>query len=324
MIFLLLIPIIYSEDLCIYPSFYWRTNNLYSNQINWPSIQSNQLIQTENFTQCGVSWIDLYLLDLTLINQNNLLWLLLFQEYCSASLNLAKINLFLNNMSPEYELLNEKILTNLKNQIEQVNEYINKAFKLLDDYCIKMSDLNYQNNKNYLIDILNNINKINNGVILGYCDDIYFENNLVLDMYSIFQNTSFHDNGTFNDTLSYKPLYFNVSNLRNQFINGNWLLNLTVDKNFTLMLFLSLLLCCFVIVSIICCFYGKCMKIRRKPEDGTNTKCCLKCNLRSIYNICCCCCLFMIKRYKTNTYQIYNDKIIEIKEEDLLDDKKEQ
>lgn len=268
---LLLILGIYTKDPCVNPRFYWLNNNAFTNNNNWPLLDKNQFVLTENFTQCGVEWFDLYNIDITLIKDEKKIWLLLFQQYCSSSLNIAKLELFINNLTPEQELLNENMINNLKNQIVLLKEYLIKSFNLLDSYCDKMNDLNFLDAKIYTINLLQNLSIINNGILIGYCDNIYYPNNLLLDIYTLFYNTSFHDNSKYNQTefLTFKP--YNITELKDQFINGNWVTNIVFNKQSSLFLFLILMLAIFVIVSQTCWYYGNCIICRQKTQSEVKT-----------------------------------------------------
>lgn len=291
MIFLLLfVNLIESKEICIYPHFYWVNNNAFTNNNNWPLIETNQIIQTEIFTQCGVKWIDLFLKDITLVKQNNQLWLLLFQEYCQSSLNYIKIK---NNL--------DKLSQNQLNEIQNLDEYLIKALDILNRYCDKMADLNYFESKLYTINILKNLSIINDGKIIEYCNDIYFPSLLNFNMYSIFQNISFKDNSQFNETafINVKPLYFDFENKTKQFISGNWVMNIEINKNTALILFIIILLMCFALVSQTWLYFGKCFQIRKKNqsnhEDENNFSCCatfyvcLCLYSRKFTNFFCCC-----------------------------------
>jgi hypothetical protein len=297
------------KDPCVNPRFYWLNNNAFKNNNNWPLIDKNQFVLTENFTQCGVSWIDLYNIDITLIKEDKILWLLLFQEYCGSSLNIAKLQYFLNNLTPEQELLNENMIKILNNQISGIQEYIIKAYNILDSYCDKMADLNFLDSKIYTINILTNLSVVNNGVLIGYCDNIYYPDNLLLDIYTLFYNTTYHDNSKYNESefLSYKPQYYNTSELKDQFINGNWVIGFLVNKQSNLFLFLIVLLCVFVIVSQTCWYHGNCIICRSKSQNNGEVQTIHRCIkpdhwywvikgcLRQIF---CCLCDYTIKRRK--------------------------
>lgn len=300
---LLFINNIYTKDPCIYPRYYWINNNAYINDNNWPLIDKNQFVLTENFTQCGVPWIDLYNLDITLIEkEEKILWLLLFQQYCTSSLNIARIEYFLSRLTPEDELLNENIVKYLETQLIMIQEYIIKSVNLLDSYCDKMDDLNFLDAKIYTINILKNLSIVNNGILVGYCDNINYQNNLRLDIYNLFQNTSYIDNSTYNESLflSYRPINYNTSDIRDQFINGNWVINILINKKLALFLFLTLLLSIFVIFSQTCWYYGNCIKCRKNDNEVKTYPRCIQLNACywSIKGLFCCLCDVWKRRRK--------------------------
>lgn len=317
-VLLLFIICIYTKEPCVYPRFYWLNNNAFINNNNWPLIDKNQFVLTENFTQCGVSWIDLYNIDITLIKEEKILWLLLFQQYCSSSLNIAKIERFLSKLTPEEELLNENMIKKLKTQITILQESVVKSFNLLDSYCDKMDDLNFLDARIYTINILQNLSVINNGVLVGYCDNIYYPNNLRLDLYTIFQNTSYNDNSKYNETefLSFKPKYYNTTEIRDQFISGNWVVNILINKQLALFLFLTLLLSIFVIFSQTCWYYGNCIICRHRITNNNEvTSSSSRCRLNICYwsikgclnRIFCCLCDYSRRKRKNDDDENYDD-----------------
>src|SRR6185436_2046536 len=133
--------------------------------------------------------------------------------------------------------------------------------------------------KFYTIQILKNLSRINDGKIIEYCDDLYFPSQLNFNLYSIFQNISFKDNSKFNDTafINVNPLYFDYENKTKQYISGNWVMNIEINKNFALTLFIVLLLMCFALVSQTWLFFGQCFQIRKKHQfenDEQQVSCC--------------------------------------------------
>lgn len=314
LIFLFNNNIILSKDPCIYTQNYWLNNNYYLNQNSWPEIVQNQFIKTENYTQCGNTWIDLYNIDITLINkQKNILWLLLFQQYCTATLNNAKLQKFLDDNSKNPIFFDQYIINLIKDELDNLNENLVKSFSLLDQYCEKMSDLNFIETEEYTINILKNLSKINNGFIIGYCDDEYLDfnnnGNLRFDIYSLFQNNSYIDNSIFNYTTNLfpiKPLYPQILDYQNQFIAGNWVMNILIDKKFALILLILNLVLSFLLLVQIWWFYGNFIKIRRKPKDINNSEddkhpsnllinCYILCT--RIFK-CLCCCFYKYKLWK--------------------------
>lgn len=242
---------------CIYPQFYW-VNNL--SKSLWPKINENQTILTENLTICGTRWIDLMSIDVTLIDQENLSWLLLFHQYCIASLNRVIVNNFYERLNKTY--IESDIITFLQSQLLEIKQYIFISFDLLERYCDKMPEL--QNSQT--IDIMDRLYNFNSGTIIGYCSDIY--NNDSENIYKNINN-SLYQNNNFTGIISLILDYGNteLDSIQKQFIYLPFILNFIIDKEFALCLFILLLFMSLLIVIQNCFFYGGCIKFRKSRLD---------------------------------------------------------
>lgn len=273
---LILIPLISSDHLpCVYPSFYWINNNFYKNGVAWPSIEQNQFIKTENFTQCGVEWPDLLAIDFTLVKSENLLWLLLFQQYCISSLNNGILSNYINNMTPEQKLLNSEEIYMVLDELTKNQGYLLQSVSILDRYCNNMGDMNYDNTKEFTIELLSNISILNQGYIVGYCEDQYHPYIIPdLSIFSLFYNESYYDESTYNGTvnISLIPQYYgNLTDKMNQFIYNNWIINISIDKKFALIIVTLLVLMCFTMVLQLGFTFGPCYHYQNKQMSDNET-----------------------------------------------------
>jgi hypothetical protein len=260
---------VFSDEPCVYPSFYWRDNNAFSkSEDDWPLIEKNQFVKTENFTICQITWLDLYNLDISLIQEKNILWLLLFQSYCTSTLNYAKITDFLEGLTPEQKAFyDDKVFEMLDRELLLLNENMIKSFNLLDRNCEKMSDLNFFESKLMTISLIKNLSRINSGSIIGYCnDDVKKFENINLKIYTLFQNTSYHDLSEFNisNLLYLKPLYYDTNITQSQFIMNDWVINIEINKKTALTLFLLIISLVFIGIFQIWYFYGNCCRIKNR------------------------------------------------------------
>jgi len=269
MILLLLLFIIevLSNEPCVLPSFYWLTNNAFTNENDWPLIEKNQFVKTENFTLCEIGWLDLFALDISLIQEKNILWLLLFQSYCTSTLNKAKITNFLEGLTQdEKAFFSDDVFELLDNELNDLTENMIKSFNLLDRFCDRMADLNYYESKLMTISLIKNLSRINNGNILGFCTEKNSLKDVNLDIFTIFQNVSYKDKSDYNNTdLMYlKPLYHNTNNTQSQFIFDDWVVTIEINKKFALILFLCLITSIFLLITHIWYIHGNCCRIKNR------------------------------------------------------------
>jgi hypothetical protein len=338
MVLLLLFIIkVLSNEPCVFPSFYWLNNNAFTNENDWPLIEKNQFVKTENFTLCDISWLDLFKIDITIIAEKNILWLLLFQSYCGSVLNQAKITNFLEGLTQsEKAFLSDDVLEFVENEINSLNENIIKAYNLLDKFCERMSDLNYYESKLITISLVKNLSRINNGYVFGFCSDKNPVKDINLDIFTIFQNVTYKDKSEFNnsDLLNLKPLYYNITATQNQFIYDDWVVNIEINKKFALTLILFLITAVFLIIVSTWYHYGNCLRIKnrlsltysneeREISSNTEPSCHRKC-FGFCFRICGCfqggwlnkCCNNLFKKKKAN---IDDDNFIILEEIEKID-----
>jgi cbb3-type cytochrome oxidase subunit 3 len=184
------------------------------------------------------------------------------------------------------------------------------------------------------ISLLKNLSRINSGSIIGYCnDDVKKFENINLKMFTLFQNSSYHDLSEFNisNLLYLKPLYYDTNLTQSQFIVNDWVINIEINKKTALTLFLIIISLIFIGIFQIWYFYGNCCRIKQRfslmkkandeekfvnNESSYGRKCCgifLKC-------ISCCGGLYtMFKKKKKKIDDDDDDNIIKLDDFTQLD-----
>jgi hypothetical protein len=208
-----------------------------------------------------------------------LLWLLLFHQFCTASLNRAYIINFIDNIPRNDSVLNIEIIQFLQKEMDILHENIIMAFEILDSHCNKMADINLLNTKTLTISIISKLKSINSGGLIGYCDGNIQSQEMTFTMFTLFHNISYQDMSIFNGSMdNIIPFYFNKNITQKQFIFDPFTVNFYIDKEFAFVLFIISSILCFIVIAQALYYYGNCCRIKinrnNEPFVNSTTKSC--------------------------------------------------
>lgn len=283
---------------CVYPLIHWiKTNE------PWPILYRNQEVPTKNFTQCHIQWYELIEIDIASVNQNNRLWLILFQQYIVAKMNLRLLTLFMNSLTAsgginnnDVFFIDRTVITRIIDSITITDIAIVKAFDILDRYCDDMTLINYVKTQIYTLEVLSVLEQFNGGgMAIGYCklmDGMTEEEGGLsyfieypFSVYTFFKNytmeninNDYNNNNNNNNTnqtssmLIIFPILNDTDIEQRQYVLDPFMIEFFVDKKIIIILFTSTvgLIITFIIIIIIYKYRNKFTIKKRKLTRCVN------------------------------------------------------